>query len=41
MIEGWGLAVLLYVVLILLFFGPTKLPGRVRGLGQARGELRP
>ena len=40
MINGLESIVLLVIVLILLFFGPTKLPEMARGIGRAWGELR-
>jgi TatA/E family protein of Tat protein translocase len=40
MIDGLEAIVLLIIVLILLFFGPTKLPELARGIGRAWGELR-
>lgn len=40
MIEGFEWFVLLAIVLLLLFFGPTKIPELARGIGRAWGELR-
>lgn len=40
MIEGWELFLLLIIVMVLLFFGPTKLPELAKGLGRAWGEFR-
>ena len=40
MIEGIEWIVLLGVVMLLLFFGPTKIPELARGIGRAWGEFK-
>lgn len=36
----WEWLILLLVIALLLFFGPSKLPHLMRGLGRAVGEFR-
>lgn len=38
-LGGWELIVILLAVVVILVWGPTKIPELARGLGRARGEF--
>ena len=38
-LGGWELIVILLAVVVILIWGPTKIPELAKGLGRARGEF--